>query len=522
MRVDQGEAMKTSLAARARARSLVVPVVSVVFALALPAAVDARGPDRDGDGLSNRLEVKTSRTDPRRADTDRDGLRDGYEVRKSHTNPRKADTDGDGASDGAEVAAGTDPLRKSSRPRKPAPQPPAQAPAPAPSPDPVPAPDPAPAPEAPAEPTPEPTPPPDTSAPNTTISSGPSGTVANSATSFGFSASEPGSSFTCRIDGGPWGACSSPKGYSGLANGAHTFDVRATDAAGNTDASPASRGWTIDVAPPSAGNNCMPDPSACGYPDVENTGVDPIIPRQAVSGTVVLATPGMVYENKTVTGSIRVTAQNVTIRNVKIVDTSNFYAIEVRAGGDWNRADANLTVDRTEIDLNGHLSMKGIAFNGYTLTRSFIHNGADCAFFGNRVRIEDNLCVLGPDANGDGWTDSGFGCPDGPHYDGLQTDGGGGGIIRHNTIRNPCGQTSAIIQCNVGQNCRDVTIDRNLMAGGGYTIYCSDDSAARETVTNNRFARTYFAKSGRYGPTARCDKAMVFGGNVWDDTGAAL
>jgi hypothetical protein len=92
------------------------------------------------------------------------------------------------------------------------------------------------------------TPPPDTTPPETTINSGPSGTVTATAADFTFSASEAGSTFECRIDGGAWGSCTPPKSYSALQAGDHTFDVRATDAAGNTDQTPASRTWTITSA----------------------------------------------------------------------------------------------------------------------------------------------------------------------------------------------------------------------------------------------------------------------------------
>jgi len=103
----------------------------------------------------------------------------------------------------------------------------------------------------PAEETPLP-PPADTTAPETTILSGPSGTTLATVAELTFSASESGSTFQCKLDSGSWATCASPKSLGGLAVGAHTFSVRATDAAGNVDSTPASRGWTVEAeqAPP--------------------------------------------------------------------------------------------------------------------------------------------------------------------------------------------------------------------------------------------------------------------------------
>src|SRR5206468_9489851 len=57
---------------------------------------------------------------------------------------------------------------------------------------------------------------------------------------------EAGSTFQCALDGGGFAPCASPQTYSALAGGNHTFQVRATDPAGNTDPTPASFTWTVD------------------------------------------------------------------------------------------------------------------------------------------------------------------------------------------------------------------------------------------------------------------------------------
>ncbi len=85
----------------------------------------------------------------------------------------------------------------------------------------------------------------DTKAPQTTIDAGPVGVANDSTPTFEFSASEPGSSFECSIDGGAFAVCSSPHTTASLADGAHTFAVRAIDAAGHPDPTPATRSFTL-------------------------------------------------------------------------------------------------------------------------------------------------------------------------------------------------------------------------------------------------------------------------------------
>jgi hypothetical protein len=93
----------------------------------------------------------------------------------------------------------------------------------------------------------------DVQPPVSAVDSGPSGLTNDNTPRFGFSADELGSSYQCRVDSQSFAACSGPGQThtpSALPDGAHTFEVRATDRAGNTDATPASRSFTVDTAAP--------------------------------------------------------------------------------------------------------------------------------------------------------------------------------------------------------------------------------------------------------------------------------
>ena len=90
-----------------------------------------------------------------------------------------------------------------------------------------------------------PPPPVDTKAPQTTITKGPKAKSKDKTPTFIFKSSESGSTFQCKIDGKPFSTCASPFTSKKLKAGKHSFQVRATDKAGNTDATPAQQKFKI-------------------------------------------------------------------------------------------------------------------------------------------------------------------------------------------------------------------------------------------------------------------------------------
>jgi hypothetical protein len=61
---------------------------------------------------------------------------------------------------------------------------------------------------------------------------------------FAFTSTRPNSTFECKLDNGAFEPCTSPEKFK-VKKGKHTFAVRATDAVGNVDASPATFDWKV-------------------------------------------------------------------------------------------------------------------------------------------------------------------------------------------------------------------------------------------------------------------------------------
>lgn len=80
--------------------------------------------------------------------------------------------------------------------------------------------------------------------PNTRVTDSPPSLTRSRRATFRFVSSIPGSRFRCKLDGRRWRRCASPKLYTGLSRGTHTFRVRATVFA-RLDPTPAHRSWTI-------------------------------------------------------------------------------------------------------------------------------------------------------------------------------------------------------------------------------------------------------------------------------------
>jgi hypothetical protein len=90
----------------------------------------------------------------------------------------------------------------------------------------------------------------DLTAPETAITSQPASLSGSASATFAFGSADTSALFEASLDGVAYASATSPVTFTGLSDGSHTFAVRAIDAAGNVDATPATYTWTVDTIAP--------------------------------------------------------------------------------------------------------------------------------------------------------------------------------------------------------------------------------------------------------------------------------
>jgi hypothetical protein len=88
--------------------------------------------------------------------------------------------------------------------------------------------------------------------PDTLLDSGPLASGHSRSASFAFHSTKAGSSFQCSLDGSAFAACASPHVTGRLSAAQHAFAVRALDAQGNADPTPAASSFRVVLAAASA------------------------------------------------------------------------------------------------------------------------------------------------------------------------------------------------------------------------------------------------------------------------------
>jgi hypothetical protein len=109
--------------------------------------------------------------------------------------------------------------------------------------------------------------------PEPTITVKPSNPSNQSSPTFEFSDGDSGATFVCQLDGSAFSNCTSPTTYGPLDEGAHTFDVKAVNADGESN--PTSYTWIIDTQPPTMTITQEPsDPSGVSSAHFEFSATD--------------------------------------------------------------------------------------------------------------------------------------------------------------------------------------------------------------------------------------------------------
>jgi hypothetical protein len=260
----------------------------------------------------------------------------------------------------------------------------------------------------------------------------------------------------------------------------------------------------------------------CGWPGPANTGYDisqcpgGVLAVNSGSNTRIIhvSTANSTVSCQNITGCLSIDAANITVSNVKVSCTSGKTGTNANGSSVINVSDgASATINHTEINgMNGvhaciwhqGTSLSVDAVNCYGINDG-IFSWADTSFSqttGDNFTIQNSYLhdFTGATANG--------------HIDGYQTEGAANGMINHNTflMTSDIGNDSdsAVAIWDSLKSSHDITVQNNLITGGGFAIYAEDYSPSEASpaggfsvtnifYTNNKFSTHLFSCIGSFG-----------------------
>ena len=283
-------------------------------------------------------------------------------------------------------------------------------------------------------------------------------------------------------------------------------------------------GTAFVTVPAQATTYCATTPATCGFPQGSTTGyIIPLnqltqVPQQATSGngwsysngTITVTGTNAVLDKISTAAGIDVRASGVTINQSRV-----YGALTGSPGIGLEPAANNTTIENTLIAgtnptngtmLVGVKDVQGTPVTGTVINKCNIYNTSSGIQIYQGTIENSYIHDLGNTGT--------------EHLEDYNSTGNSGYpvTIFHNTLLNRQSQTAAVYEGADFSPSQNITVNDNLLAGGGYTVYGGGIGVGSQAdpmnivFTNNIFSQIYFANYGSYGPDAYYDSGN---GDVW-------
>jgi hypothetical protein len=219
-------------------------------------------------------------------------------------------------------------------------------------------------------------------------------------------------------------------------------------------------------------------------------------------GGMTVTQDGAIIENLEIQGTLRIEANNVTVRNVWVYG-SEFWSVYVASG--------SARFENVEIGHPSHKGSRGIGGNNIVGINLDIHH------------VEDGI-KLGSNSTYSGVHVHDLDSPSSsPHSDAVQVEGGSKNSTVKNSILSSTrggvnGNAAVIVKSDLGFP-SNITFANNYMNGGNYTVYVRD--GGHGMPTNISFIGNRFGPSRTYGLTS-FDGPVKWENNTWAETGEVI